>query len=74
MCPSPSKANLFPSPPVQPIEGQRTWTSKGGVMGTSIATIQAPCPLCGSPVLSIGRGGRVMSEDLHPILLGPDIG
>jgi hypothetical protein len=43
-------------------------------MGTSIATIQAPCPLCGSPVLSIGQGGRVMSEDLHPILLGPDIG
>jgi hypothetical protein len=43
-------------------------------MGTSIATIQAQCPLCGSPVLSIGRGGKVMSEDLHPILLGPDIG
>jgi hypothetical protein len=43
-------------------------------MGTSIAAIQAQCPLCGSPVLSIGRGGRVMSEDLHPILLGPGVG
>jgi hypothetical protein len=43
-------------------------------MGTSIAAIQAQCPLCGSPVLSIGQGGRVVSEDLHPILLGPGIG
>jgi hypothetical protein len=43
-------------------------------MGTSIASLQAHCPLCGTPVLSIGRGGRVTSEDLHPILLGPEIG
>jgi hypothetical protein len=43
-------------------------------MGTSLAAIQASCPLCGSPVLSIGQGGRVMSEDLHPILVAPDSG
>jgi hypothetical protein len=40
-------------------------------MGISAGAIQAQCPLCGSPLLSIGRGGRVTSEDLHPILLGP---
>jgi hypothetical protein len=39
-------------------------------MGTTIATLQALCPLCGSPVLSVGRGGRVTSEDLHPVQIG----
>ena len=43
-------------------------------MGTSLAAVQANCPLCGSPVLSIGRAGTVVSADLHPILLGPDVG
>jgi len=43
-------------------------------MGTSFAAVQAECPLCGSPVLSVSRGGRVMSEDLHPIQLGPEFG
>ena len=43
-------------------------------MGTTIAAVQAYCPLCESPVLSVGRGGRVFSEDFHPILLGPDSG
>ena len=42
-------------------------------MSTSIAAIQARCPLCGSPVLSVGPGGRVESEDLHPIQLGADV-
>ncbi len=42
-------------------------------MGTSLAAVQAHCLLCGSPVLSIGAGGQVVSEDLHPILLGPDV-
>jgi len=40
-------------------------------MGTSFAAIQASCPLCGSPVLAVSSGGRVTSEDLHPIQLGP---
>jgi hypothetical protein len=43
-------------------------------MGTSTVAVQASCPLCGSPVLSIGQSGRVMSEDLRPILLGSDVG
>ena len=43
-------------------------------MGTSLAAVQAQCPLCGSPVLSVSRGGHVMSEDLYPIQLGPDSG
>ena len=43
-------------------------------MGTSIAAVavQARCPLCGSPVLSVGRHGRVIAEDVHPIQIGPE--
>jgi hypothetical protein len=43
-------------------------------MGTTFAAVQAFCPLCGSPVLSIGRTGRVLDEDVHPIQLGPELG
>jgi hypothetical protein len=43
-------------------------------MGTTIAAVQAHCPLCNSPVLTVGRGGRVFEDDLHPILLGPESG
>ena len=39
-------------------------------MGTTFAAVQAFCPLCGSPVLSIGRTGRVLDEDFHPVQLG----
>ena len=43
-------------------------------MSTSLAAVQAHCPLCGTSVLAVGPGGRVVSEDLHPILLDPDMG
>ncbi len=43
-------------------------------MGTTIASVQALCPLCGSPVLSLGRSGRVLAEDLHRIQLGTESG
>jgi hypothetical protein len=45
-------------------------------MGTSIAAVavRARCPLCGSPVLSVGRQGRVFDEELHPIPLRPEPG
>ena len=43
-------------------------------MGTTFAAVQAFCPLCGSPVLSVGRTGRVLDEDVHPIQLGPELG
>ena len=33
------------------------------------ASVDARCPLCGCSILSIGRGGHVMSEDLHPIAM-----
>jgi hypothetical protein len=37
---------------------------------TSIATyVDARCPLCSAPILSIGNGGKVLAEDLHPIPL-----
>jgi len=43
-------------------------------MSTNLAAVQAHCPLCGTSVLAIAPGGRVVSEDLHPILLDPDQG
>ena len=43
-------------------------------MGTTFATVQALCPLCGSPVLSVGRSGRILDDDVHPIQLGPELG
>jgi hypothetical protein len=43
-------------------------------VGTGFAAVQALCPLCGSPVLSLSRSGRVVSEDLRPIQLGSDLG
>jgi hypothetical protein len=38
-------------------------------MATYVAAFDTPCPLCGSPVLSLGRDGRVLSEDIHAIPL-----
>jgi hypothetical protein len=52
----------------QPVLGKET------AMGTTIAAVQALCPLCGSPVLSVGRSGRVFAEDLHPIQIGTELG
>jgi hypothetical protein len=45
-------------------------------MGTSIAGLAVParCPLCGSPVLSVGRHGQVVEDDVHGIQLGPEFG
>ncbi len=43
-------------------------------MGTSVIAVRARCPLCGSPVLSVARSGRVVDEDLHPVQLGQEIG
>jgi hypothetical protein len=36
-------------------------------MATFVVAVDARCPLCGASVLSVGRGGRVVSEDLHPV-------
>ena len=38
-------------------------------MATFVAAMDTPCPLCGSPVLSFGRNGRVLAEDIHAIPL-----
>ena len=44
-------------------------------MGTHIANlVEAHCPLCGSPVLSVARSGRVVASDLRAIPLGSDFG
>jgi hypothetical protein len=31
--------------------------------------VDARCPLCGSPMLSVSRAGLVVAEDLRPIAL-----
>ena len=38
-------------------------------VAAAIVTVDARCPLCDEPILSIGQGGRVLSSDLHPIRL-----
>jgi hypothetical protein len=38
-------------------------------MAAFLVGVEACCPLCGSPILSLGRGGRVEAEDLHPVPL-----
>lgn len=43
-------------------------------MGTPVASaIEAHCPLCGSPVLSVARTGKVTALDLRAIPIG-DLG
>lgn len=34
-----------------------------------VMAVDARCPLCGTPVLSVGRGGKVIAYDLHPVPL-----
>jgi hypothetical protein len=68
-------ANLLPAKDVEQVKtGQHPVFGKETVMGTTLAAVQALCPLCGSPVLSVGRSGRVFAEDLRPIQLGPEYG
>ena len=38
------------------------------MLGPGVA-VDSRCPLCGDPVLSVSRAGRVLSDDLHPIAL-----
>jgi hypothetical protein len=38
-------------------------------MIASGVAVDSRCPLCGTAVLSVGRSGRVLSEDLHPVAL-----
>ena len=42
-------------------------------MGTTFVTsVGARCPLCGSPVLSVARSGRVVAFELRTIPLSGD--
>jgi hypothetical protein len=39
-------------------------------MATHVAAaVHAQCPLCGESILSVNRGGRIVSEDMHPVPL-----
>ena len=38
-------------------------------MAAYVVGVDARCPLCGESILSVDGGGRVTSEDLHPIAL-----
>lgn len=44
-------------------------------MGTNVVTtgLEARCPLCGSPVLSLARG-RIVSIDLRAVPIGGEFG
>jgi hypothetical protein len=43
---------------------------RGGHMASPFAVaLDASCPLCGTAILSVGRGGRVEAGDLHPVPL-----
>ena len=38
-------------------------------MAAVAVAVDARCPVCGSSILAVGRSGRVLTEDLHPIPL-----
>src|SRR5688500_16688782 len=50
---------VAPSPP----------RSFGGELAMPVGSVDARCPLCGVSILSVGRGGCVLSEALHPVPL-----
>jgi len=41
---------------------------------TSVTTVGARCPLCGSPVLSLATSGKVIVLDARAIRLGSELG
>jgi hypothetical protein len=44
-------------------------------MGTHLTHgVEARCPLCGSPVLSVARTGKVVAFDLRAIPIGQELG
>jgi DNA-directed RNA polymerase subunit RPC12/RpoP len=50
--------------------GNRGGREEVQMASIAVATyVDARCPLCGSPILAIGRSGRVLAEDLHAIPL-----
>src|SRR5262245_49987786 len=71
--PAHPRLNLRRRSGVESIEGWRGGPGRGPAgeitMATFVAAFDTPCPLCGSPVLSLGRGGRVLAEDIHAIPL-----
>ena len=38
-------------------------------MGAYVVAVDARCPLCGIAILSVGSGGRVTAQELHPVPL-----
>ena len=46
------------------------WLARGRfIMAAYVVGVDARGPLCGCSILSIGRGGHVTAEDLHPVPL-----
>lgn len=75
MCRSPRGSNILVPLPVEVIEAGQPGLGRESDMGTSIANvIEAHCPLCGSPVLSVARSGKVFSVDLRAIPIGGEFG
>jgi hypothetical protein len=59
---------------VEEVETGRPGLGKETVMGGTFIAVQAVCPLCESPVLSVGRSGRGFAGDLHPMQLSLESG
>ena len=38
-------------------------------MAAFALAVDARCPVCGAPILSVGRSGRVLAQDLHLVPL-----
>jgi hypothetical protein len=57
---------------VEEVETGAPGLGKEAVMGATFAPVQAVCPLCESPVWSLGRIGRAFAEDKHPLQFRPE--
>lgn len=40
-------------------------------MAAFALAVDARCPICGAPILSVGLTGRVLAQDLHLVPLRP---
>lgn len=51
------------------MKGRTDETLREALMTAFAVAVDARCPVCGSSILAVGRSGRVLTEDLHPIPL-----
>jgi hypothetical protein len=64
-----SSLNLCRPTDVQSSEGFALFPWGEAIMVGLVGALRARCPLCGSPIFSLGQGGPLEAEDFHPIPL-----